>query len=168
MSVTGPRYNINAIKQLSETELQRNIPSESSWHRRYRESSYIFIGGLDVRLSEGDVVIVFSQWGEPVDVHLVRDKETGKSKGFGFLAYEDQRSTDLAVDNGNGMNLLGRNLRVDHALDYKPPEPEEEEEEGTKKERQHDGSATNTRYKASGAEGKGIGVCGILPSCKHL
>jgi RNA-binding motif X-linked protein 2 len=37
------------------------------------------------------------RYGEVVDVNLVRDKGTGKSKGFAFLAYEDQRSTILAV-----------------------------------------------------------------------
>ena len=36
---------------------------------------------------------------------MVRDKETGKSKGFAFLAYEDQRSTVLAVDNLNGIQV---------------------------------------------------------------
>lgn len=43
-----------------------------------------------------------------VDVHLVRDKKTGQSKGYAFLGYEDQRSTALAVDNFNGYELLGR------------------------------------------------------------
>lgn len=38
-----------------------------------------------------------SRYGEIVDVNLVRDKGTGKSKGFAFIAYEDQRSTVLAV-----------------------------------------------------------------------
>lgn len=38
-----------------------------------------------------------SRYGEIVDVNLVRDKGTGKSKGFAFVAYEDQRSTVLAV-----------------------------------------------------------------------
>lgn len=56
-----------------------------------------------------------------MDVHLPREKETGKTKGFGFLMYEDQRSTVLAVDNLNGANLLGRTLRVDHVRDYKQP-----------------------------------------------
>ena len=37
------------------------------------------------------------RYGEVVDVNLIRDKGTGKSKGFAFLAYEDQRSTILAV-----------------------------------------------------------------------
>ena len=36
------------------------------------------VGGLDPRLTEGDVAIVFSQWGEPIDVVLIRDQKTGK------------------------------------------------------------------------------------------
>lgn len=41
--------------------------------------------------------MILFRYGEIVDVNLVRDKATGKSKGFAFLAYEDQRSTVLAV-----------------------------------------------------------------------
>ena len=40
-------------------------------------------------MNEGDLAIVFSQWGDIVDVYLVRDKDTGKSKGFAFICYED-------------------------------------------------------------------------------
>jgi len=54
----------------------------------------------------------------------VRDKETGKSKGFAFLKYEDQRSTDLAVDNLGGAEILGRTLKVDHTQ-YKPKDGED-------------------------------------------
>nr|GEU87457.1 zinc finger CCCH domain-containing protein 25 [Tanacetum cinerariifolium] len=54
------------------------------------------------------------RYGEIVDVNLVRDKGTKKSKGFAFVAYEDQRSTVLVVDNLNGAQVLGRTIRVDH------------------------------------------------------
>ena len=40
-----------------------------------------------------------------MNLNLVRDKKTGKSKGYGFLAYEDQRSTILAVDNFNSIKV---------------------------------------------------------------
>lgn len=72
-------------------------------------------------MNEGDIAIVFSEFGEIVDLRLARDKVTGKSKGFAFLAYEDQRSTVLAVDNFNGAEICGRTLRVDHVKKYKPP-----------------------------------------------
>jgi len=45
------------------------------------------------------------RFGEVADCRLIRDKKTGKSKGFAFLAYADQRSTILAVDNLNGAEV---------------------------------------------------------------
>ena len=48
---------------------------------------------------------LISRYGEIVDINLVRDKSSGKFKGYGFLCYEDQRSTILAVDNLNGIKV---------------------------------------------------------------
>jgi len=108
----------------------------ASWHDEYKDSAYIFIGGLHYDLTEGDVITMFSQYGEVVDVNLPRDKETGKTKGFGFLMYEDQRSTILAVDNLNGANVLDRTLRVDHVKNYKQPRIKGEDGEWKEHEEQ--------------------------------
>lgn len=89
-----------------------------SWHAQYKDSAYVYVGGLPYDLSEGDVIVIFSQFGEIVDVNLPRDKDTGKPKGFAFIAYEDQRSTVLAVDNFNGAKVLGRTVRCDHCLSF--------------------------------------------------
>ena len=83
------------------------------------DSAYIFVGGLPRDLTEGDVITIFSQYGEVMNINMPRDKETGKPKGFGFLMYEDQRSTVLAVDNLNGANILERTIRVDHVKNYR-------------------------------------------------
>lgn len=69
------------------------------------------------------------RYGEVMDVNLPRDKQTGKTKGFGFLMYEDQRSTILAVDNLNGAKVLDRTLRVDHVKQYKQPKVQNEDGE---------------------------------------
>ncbi|PGH12308.1 hypothetical protein AJ79_04374 [Helicocarpus griseus UAMH5409] len=117
---------MNAIRQvqaLNKKELENAVPPEASWHADYRDTAYIYIGSLPYDLSEGDILTIFSQYGEPVHLNLVRDKETGKSKGFAFLKYEDQRSTDLAVDNLGGATILGRMIRVDHVR-YKRKEEE--------------------------------------------
>lgn len=109
------------IEKLNQQELDAGVPIGASWHNDYNDTAYIFIGGLQPDLNEGDVLTIFSQYGVPVHVKLVRSKETGKSQGFGFLKYADQRSTVLAVDNLNGMEVLGRKLRVDHTY-YKAQE----------------------------------------------
>ncbi len=69
------------------------------------------------------------RWGEIVNLNLLRDKKTGKSKGFAFICYEDQRSTILAVDNFNGIKLADRSIRVDHVKDYKPPKEHENDDD---------------------------------------
>ncbi|PQE15803.1 hypothetical protein CJF30_00006200 [Rutstroemia sp. NJR-2017a BBW] len=116
---------IRQIQELNKRELEQGIPPSASWHTDYRDTAYIYIGGLPFELSEGDVLTIFSQYGEPTYINLVRDKETGKSRGFAFLKYEDQRSTDLAVDNLGGAVIAGRTLRVDHTR-YKRKEGEED------------------------------------------
>ncbi|EXJ91326.1 hypothetical protein A1O1_04438 [Capronia coronata CBS 617.96] len=120
---------MNAIRQtqlLNKRELENATPPSASWHADYRDTAYIYIGGLHPDLTEGDVVTIFSQFGNPTHLNLIRDKETGKSKGFGFLKYEDQRSCDLAVDNFTGAEVLGRLLRVDHTR-YKKRDDEDED-----------------------------------------
>ncbi|KAL8761520.1 MAG: hypothetical protein Q9184_002369 [Pyrenodesmia sp. 2 TL-2023] len=117
---------IREIQRLNKLELENGVAPEASWHRDHADSAYIYIGGLPFDLSEGDIITIFSQYGEPTFVKLVRDKETGKSKGFAFLKYEDQRSTDLAVDNLGGATVMGRVLKVDHTR-YKRKDDDEED-----------------------------------------
>lgn len=77
--------------------------------------SWVFVGGLPFELTEGDVICVFSQYGEVAEINLVRDRETGKSRGFGFVKYEDPRSCELAVDNFCGATIVGRKITVDYS-----------------------------------------------------
>ncbi len=75
--------NIKEIGHCNEDELRRGLfgGEPGSWHEQYRDSSYIFVGGLPYDLSEGDIICVFSQWGEIEDINVPRDESTGKSKG---------------------------------------------------------------------------------------
>lgn len=111
---------IKTIQRINERELEQGIlDSEKSWHNEYRDQAYVYIGGLNRDLTEGDILTVFSQFGVPVDILLVRDKDSHESKGFAYLKYEDQRSTILAVDNLNGTKIAGRIIKVDHIF-FKP------------------------------------------------
>ncbi|EPY51120.1 RNA-binding protein Cwf29 [Schizosaccharomyces cryophilus OY26] len=113
---------MNSIRQIERlNELEMDKPLSSSWHMDYKDSAYIYIGNLDYDLNEEDIITVFSEFGEPTDINLVRDKETKKSKGYCFLKYADQRSTILAVDNMTNVKLLDRLVRVDHVASYRVP-----------------------------------------------
>ncbi|ROT85720.1 putative RNA-binding motif protein, X-linked 2-like [Penaeus vannamei] len=129
----NPLTNVKNIQKLSQRELELGVNIKQSWHQQYRDSAWVFLGGLNYELTEGDIICVFSQYGEIVSINLVRDKKTGKSKGFAFLCYEDQRSTILAVDNLNGIKLASRIIRVDHVEEYKVPKMREDMSEEQQK-----------------------------------
>jgi len=126
---------VKEIQRLNERELQLGSHN-ASWHDQYKGSAYVFIGGLNYEFTEGDVITIFSQYGEVMDVNLPRDKETGKTKGFGFLMYEDARSCVLAVDNLNGAKVLERTLRVDHVENYRQQKVKGEDGELVDREEQ--------------------------------
>ncbi|KAM7457232.1 hypothetical protein BLSTO_02007 [Blastocystis sp. subtype 1] len=96
---------INEILHLNAAETEQNVPFTSSWHQTYKDCPWVYFGGLSSELSEGDIICMFSQWGEVEDINLIRDHDTGKSKGFGFLRYENWLSCVLAVDNFTGMEV---------------------------------------------------------------
>jgi RNA-binding motif X-linked protein 2 len=121
---------ISEIQRINDLELTKGITHTSaSWHTKYKDSAWINIGNLPLNLTEGDVICIFSQYGEIDDVNLVRDKDSGKSRGFAFVKYEDARSCVLAVDNLCGGVVLGRSLRVDHVEKYRLPKHVQEREE---------------------------------------
>ncbi|XP_054069520.1 RNA-binding motif protein, X-linked 2, partial [Rissa tridactyla] len=128
----SPLTKVKLINELNAREAELGVQEAVSWHAEYKDSAWIFVGGLPYELTEGDVICVFSQYGEVVNINLVRDKKTGKSKGFCFLCYEDQRSTILAVDNFNGIKIKGRTIRVDHVANYRPPKDSDDLDDVTK------------------------------------
>lgn len=129
----NPLTKVKLVSELNEREAHTAVASTASWHSEYKDSAWIFVGGLPFELTEGDILCVFSQYGEIVNINLVRDQKTGKSKGFCFICYEDQRSTVLAVDNFNGIKIRGRTIQVDHVSCYRPPWVLEDVDDATRK-----------------------------------
>ncbi|KAL6950895.1 hypothetical protein ACO0QE_000177 [Hanseniaspora vineae] len=111
---------LRSAKSLSEQELELGILDvQDTWHEEYKDNAYVYFGQFNKNLTEADILTIFSQFGNPVDLRLFHDSQTGCSSGFGYLKYEDQRSTILAVDNLDGVHLLGNFIKVDHAF-YRP------------------------------------------------
>ena len=105
---------IAEIQRINQAELDNgSVGTSASWHAKYADSAWVFVGNLPMQLTEGDVICVMSQFGEVEDINLVRDEDTGKSKGFAFLKYEDARSCILAVD-----NLTGSKVCVSFCVQY--------------------------------------------------
>ena len=75
----NPLTQIRNTQKATKAEIDLGLTDKASWHDRFRHSAYVFAGGLPFELTEGDVLAVFSQYGEVLDVHLVRDKKSGGS-----------------------------------------------------------------------------------------
>ena len=60
---------------------------------------------------------VFSQFGNVVDVKVITERETGRSRGFGFVTYEEDQDAALAKQNMDGATLDSRTIRVNEAED---------------------------------------------------
>lgn len=136
---------IAEIQRINNLELEKGLTHTSaSWHTKYRDSAWVYAGNLPLNLTEGDVICILSQYGEIEDINLVRDSDSGKSKGFAFVKYEDARSCVLAVDNLTGSQVLGRTLRVDHVDKYRLPKHLQEKEDENANNDDDEGAAASS------------------------
>ena len=75
----------------------------------------IYVGNLSYETTEEDLREAFSPFGQVDSISIIKDKFTGKSKGFGFVEMSDKTEAQAAIDNLNGKELKGRTLNVNEA-----------------------------------------------------
>ena len=75
----------------------------------------IYVGNLTYQVSPEDVEKVFSAFGQVTSVKLVKDRETGRPKGFGFVEMPNDGEARKAIEALNEKDLQGRNMRVNEA-----------------------------------------------------
>ena len=74
----------------------------------------IFVGNLSFQTTDSDLNDLFAPFGEVESVSIITDRDTGRSKGFGFVAMNDE-SAEKAISQLNGTELNGRQLTVNEA-----------------------------------------------------
>ncbi|KAL8162911.1 hypothetical protein V2J09_014400 [Rumex salicifolius] len=84
---------------------------------RWMSSSKLFVGGLSWGTDEQGLREAFSSFGEVTEARVITDRDTGKSRGFGFVNFADSEAADSAVSAMDGQELNGRNIRVNIATD---------------------------------------------------
>lgn len=72
--------------------------------------------GLSLYTTESDLRDVFARYGRLGKVNVVIDQKTGRSRGFGFVYFENKDEAEEAKDRANGMELDGRRIRVDFSI----------------------------------------------------
>ncbi|MCH2157135.1 MAG: RNA-binding protein [Opitutales bacterium] len=75
----------------------------------------IYIGNLSYAATDQDLEELFSPYGEVSKTTIIMDRETGRSKGFGFAEMPDDDAAKTAIDALNGSTFLNRNITVNEA-----------------------------------------------------
>lgn len=99
----------------------------------------IYVGNLSYRTGEDQLSQQFAKFGQISSVVIVMDRATNRSKGFGFITFENQNAAQQAVQEMNGKEVDGRTIKVSIA---KPP-----------KEREGGGGGSGGRTGGGGSRG---------------
>jgi len=75
----------------------------------------IYVGGLPFTTTEQNLTSIFTEYGEVSDAKIIMDRETGKSKGFGFITMADDEAARKAIADLEGAELNGRTIHVNEA-----------------------------------------------------
>lgn len=80
----------------------------------------IYAGNLPYRITEDELRDLFAEYGEVSSAKMVIDRDSGRSKGFGFVEMPDNSQAKTAIEALNGTEVQGRNIVVNEAR----PKPE--------------------------------------------
>jgi cold-inducible RNA-binding protein len=78
-------------------------------------SSNIYVGNLTFNTSSADLEKLFSEYGEVTKAQVINDRDTGRSRGFGFVEMASSDEAAEAINSLNGRNVDGRDLTVNQA-----------------------------------------------------
>jgi RNA recognition motif-containing protein len=78
-------------------------------------SKKLFVGSLPWAVSDEALKEAFTQYGNVISAKVVTDRQTGRSRGFGFVEMESDSEASAAIEALNGSDLNGRNIVVNEA-----------------------------------------------------
>lgn len=80
----------------------------------------IYVGNLGFSVSNQDLKTKFEQYGTVTSANIIMDKETGRSKGFGFVEMSNSNEATQAIEGLNGSDFSGRQMNVSEAKPQAP------------------------------------------------
>ncbi|NGP76839.1 RNA-binding protein [Balneolaceae bacterium YR4-1] len=75
----------------------------------------IYVGNLAYKVSDQELKKAFEEYGDVLSAKVITDRETGRSKGFGFVEMNNDNEAQNAIDELDGLEMHGRALRVNKA-----------------------------------------------------
>lgn len=82
--------------------------------------SNMYVGNISWNASEEDLTTLFGQYGTVKSAKIVTDRDTNRSKGFGFVEMSSPEEAETAISSVNGTEFQGRTIKVDAAKDSTP------------------------------------------------
>lgn len=77
----------------------------------------IFVGNLSYHVQDEELADLFAQYGDVESARVIKDRETGRSRGFAFVVMPDSGDANTAIESLNGHDMNGRPLRVNEAIE---------------------------------------------------
>lgn len=78
-------------------------------------SKKLFVGGLSWDTTDASLTQAFESFGEIIEATVITDRESGRSRGFGFVTFAEESAAKDAIAEMDGKALDGRNIKVDAA-----------------------------------------------------
>ena len=80
-------------------------------------SKKLFVGSLSWNTDDAGLRAAFEEFGEVTEAKVITERDTGRSRGFGFVTFSDPAAADVAIETMNDRELDGRPIRVNEAHD---------------------------------------------------
>ncbi|XP_022137596.1 glycine-rich RNA-binding protein 4, mitochondrial-like [Momordica charantia] len=84
---------------------------------RFMSSSKVFVGGLSYGTDDQSLREAFTKYGDVVEARVILDRDTGRSRGFGFVTFNANEEASSAIQALDGQDLDGRRIRVNFATE---------------------------------------------------
>lgn len=78
-------------------------------------STKVYVGNLAFGVSDDELKELFASYGEVTEATVIKDKYSGRSKGFGFVTFADEAAAQKAISEMNGKDVQGREIKVNEA-----------------------------------------------------
>lgn len=108
------------VQRVIEAAVSTGSPEDGESRRSATVPSRLFVGGLSWGTTDEDLKSLFGDCGEVAEAIIITDRDTGDSRGFGFVTMQDRRDATKAIRDLNGKELNGRNIVVKAATERPP------------------------------------------------
>ncbi|XP_002753659.3 putative RNA-binding protein 23 isoform X2 [Callithrix jacchus] len=118
IGLTGQRLlGVPIIVQASQAEKNRLAAMANNLQKGTGGPMRLYVGSLHFNITEDMLRGIFEPFGKIDNIVLMKDSDTGRSKGYGFITFSDSECARRAMDQLNGFELAGRPMRVGHVTE---------------------------------------------------